>query len=60
MVDDVCLYHARIQSIKDKYETEFNQLEGSVDQEEKQAMEDNKNQEIESLHISSVPPQRDN
>jgi len=36
MVDDVCLYHARQDFVKEKYLSQINDLENSVDIEEKQ------------------------
>jgi|LauGreDrversion4_2_1035121.scaffolds.fasta_scaffold34391_6 hypothetical protein len=36
MVDDVCLFNARQDSIKDKYISQINDLENSADVEEKQ------------------------
>jgi hypothetical protein len=35
MVDDVCIYHGRREFIIDKYQEEINDLENSVDVEEK-------------------------
>lgn len=36
MVDDVCLFHARQDSITEKYMSQINDLENSADIEEKQ------------------------
>lgn len=39
MVDDVCLYHARVDAVKDKYLSQISNLEKDTDQEERSQLE---------------------
>jgi len=56
MVDDVCLYHARLDFVNHKYLSQINDLEGSADLEEKQQLEDMMRKELEGITLRSVPP----
>lgn len=56
VVDDVCLYNARQDLIKEKYISQINDLENSADVEEKQQLEDLMRKELSSLTLKSVPP----
>jgi hypothetical protein len=55
MVDDVCLYHARQDFVKEKYLSQINDLENSVDIEEKQQLEDLMRKELDDITLRSVP-----
>ena len=55
MVDDVCLYQARQDFVKDKYLSQINDLENSADIEEKQQLEDMMRKELEDVTLRSVP-----
>jgi uncharacterized alkaline shock family protein YloU len=55
MVDDVCLYDARTSTITSKYQQQLNNLENSIDQEEKQAIEEMLQLELQSVTLRSVP-----
>ena len=58
MVDDVCLYHARVDAVKDKYLSQISNLEKDTDQEERAQLEQLMNSELENIQISAVPPQK--
>jgi hypothetical protein len=49
MVDDVCLFRAREESIISKYSGQINDLENSAELDEKQVIEDLMKSELESL-----------
>jgi hypothetical protein len=55
MVDDVCLYHAKRDQIQAKYNGQINDLENSVDLEERQALEELMKQELYGITLKSVP-----
>lgn len=55
MVDDVCLYHAKVDSVQNKYMSQINDLENSADIEEKQVLEEMMKNELESISLRSVP-----
>ena len=55
MVDDVCLYHARQDFVRDKYLSQINDLENSADVEEKQQLEELMRLELEQVQLKSVP-----
>jgi hypothetical protein len=55
MVDDVCLFRAREESIVAKYSGQINDLENSAEMDERQVIEELLKSELESLQLRSVP-----
>ena len=55
MVDDVCLFHARVDQVKKKYMGQINDLENSADMDEKQTLEELMRTEVDSIPLRSVP-----
>ena len=55
MIDDVCLFDARVSSVKEKYLSQINDLDNSADIEEKQQLEELMRKDLEQITLKSVP-----
>lgn len=55
LIDDVCLFDARVASVTDKYMSQINDLENSADVEEKQQLEELMRRDLEQITLKSVP-----
>lgn len=55
LIDDVCLFDARVASVTDKYMSQINDLENSADAEEKLQLEELMRRDLEQITLKSVP-----
>lgn len=55
MVDDVELYHAKVDQVKSRFQEQLNALEGGEDQEERDMLESKMATDVDNIPIRSVP-----